>query len=345
MSQHVRKRVSKRPTGDSYKSSHQIEAHEDSVLGNLRDSANDFLVENITSGGQQQRLQQPHDPSVCYDDCTLEPIFNSDIVAKKKLKLDRLVPSHAAINPLTKKKNDLIKFKRQFLHNVDDDLQAERQRSFLVNMDNLPQPDQQWSYKNSIQRRKPLRSLDNTLKSSKQIAKNDSMANSSISKRSSVVVPNRMHLTYEHKILIEDTQVTGRGGSRTTSQAHADRIKFPKPSSLTVTGEQKKSPTVRKTTSVNVRGLTLGSIDPGINQFRAKPVAVEDSSHNVGAYTAPREARTTKGGLRVIRRELKNMLKQSSMKISSYNVVAQANYTTTDEGAAATNTDYDEQAY
>ena len=71
---------------------------------------------------------------------------------------------------------------------------------------------------------------------------------------------------------------------------------------------------------MNMRGLTLATIDPNINAFRHKPA---DPSYSLagGALTQPnanlmREIRTTQGGFRNIQRDFKDILSKNSLKFT-----------------------------
>ena len=60
-----------------------------------------------------------------FDDCTVEPMYNVNKTQDKRAHLAKLT-KHVNQSEVIKKAQDLIKFKRQFLHNVDEELQAER---------------------------------------------------------------------------------------------------------------------------------------------------------------------------------------------------------------------------
>ena len=68
-----------------------------------------------------------------FDDCTIEPDYNLTITQDKRARLAKL-SQHVVKSDICKKAQDLIKFKRQFLHNVDEKLQSERQRGFRIDM-------------------------------------------------------------------------------------------------------------------------------------------------------------------------------------------------------------------
>ena len=129
----------------------------------------------------------------------------------------------------------------------------------------------------------------------------------------------RVSLTYEKRILVEEID------KEVNNVQSPGLIKFPKPSSMNVVT------VVKKRTSMNLQGLTLGSIDPNQNQWRNKPSndwqgqPTEPSvatSSNGGAmldnpsFHSNRQIKTTGGGYRMAKRDLKDLLKKSSMRIT-----------------------------
>lgn len=91
-----------------------------------------------------------------YDDCTYEPDFSHSINEKKREKLRGLTRGGPPENaPLSQKINDILKFQQRHMLNVDRGLQAERQRGFRINMENLPEPDKRWKNNPAVKRRLP----------------------------------------------------------------------------------------------------------------------------------------------------------------------------------------------
>ena len=87
------------------------------------------------------------------------------------------------------------------------------------------------------------------------------------SMKSSRVPSNKLSLTYDRKILVEEVDNV----KHDLGETEPSLIKFPKPSSMNVTHTVKRRQTSNNVNNVRAL-LTLGAIDPTINQFRNKPV-------------------------------------------------------------------------
>ena len=102
---------------------------------------------------------------------------------------------------------DIIKFKCQLLHNVDQDLQAERKRSFKMDMTQMPNPQMRWQHNKAIKRRKLVKSVNQTTTTaaneSSMLSSQRQSITTDVSSRSKS--PLRMkNLTYDRNILVED---------------------------------------------------------------------------------------------------------------------------------------------
>ena len=134
---------------------------------------------------------------------------------------------------------------------------------------------------------------------------------------------NKLSLTYDRRILVEESTSTDQARNPLEEPSV---IKFPKPSSMnTVT-------VVRKHTTNNIRGLlTLGSIDPTINQFRQKPdfeqqrkivvsplycYSDKQGGENSRKNVSKKDSKTTHDSYVRIKKDMKKLLRKSSIHIT-----------------------------